>query len=212
MVGPSSSHTAGACRIGWAGRALLGAPPSRALISLHGSFFATGEGHGTREALAAGLLGMSPDDERLKDALNLAQAAGLDLDFQAIDLGPQAHSNSVRLDLQAADHTLNLTASSVGGGSILLTDIDGLPTEVHGTLETLVLWHRDTSGFLARVTAVLACAEINVASIRTSRRERGEEAITAVEIDGSLPPEVPALLQKNSAIFRISVLPILPGF
>lgn len=211
MVGPSSSHTAGACRIGWAGRRLLNEEILTAKIELHGSFLATGDGHGTKEALTAGLLGMPPDDERLKDAPSLAQNKGLAVTFGGIDLGPQAHPNSVRLQLAGATRALTFTASSVGGGSILITEIDGLGTEIRGTLETLLLWHLDTPGFLARITAVLACVEINVASIRTSRHERGEEAMTAVEIDGRFPGEVPALLNRTRGVSRLVVLPVLPG-
>jgi len=211
MVGPSSSHTAGACRIGWMARQILHEEVVHADIDLHGSFLATGEGHGTREALAAGLLGMAPDDEKLKDALTLAQTAGLKAQFKGADLGPQAHPNSVRILLKGPTRSLALTAASIGGGSIIITEIDGLGTALRGNLETLLLWHLDTPGFLARITAVLACVEINVASIRTSRHEKGREALTAVEIDGQFPPQVPSLLSCARAISRLVVLPVLPG-
>lgn len=212
MVGPSSSHTAGACRIGWAARNILGEPPREARLLLHGSFLATGAGHGTPEALAAGLLGLEPDDELLPDALRLAPERGLKITFGEVDLGPQAHPNSVQLSLDSASHRLSLTASSTGGGSIRIDALDEFPVDVSGTLDTLLIWHRDTPGFLARVTAVLACLEINVAGVRTSRRERGAEALTAIEIDGSVPSEVPALLKRAPAISRLATLPILPGF
>lgn len=212
MIGPSSSHTAGACRIGWAAQKILDEPVVRANALLHGSFLATGDGHGTKEALAAGLLAMAPDDERLKDALELAAARDIEIHYGETDLGPHAHPNSVRLTAAGAQNSLSLTASSVGGGSILITEIDSLPTELHGQLETLILWHRDTPGFLARITAVLACVEINVATIRTSRRERGEDAVTIVEIDGSFPGEIPALFRRAPAVSRLVVLPVLPGF
>jgi L-serine dehydratase len=154
---------------------------------------------------------MKPDDERLVQALDLAKGA-MDLRFEPIDLGPQAHPNSVRVDLSGPTRSLSLTAASIGGGSVCLLEIDGYLQEIHGTLETLVLWHQDTPGFLARVTAVLACLQLNVATIRTSRRERGETAVTAVEIDGALPAEVSALLRKAPAITRVAVLAPLPGY
>ncbi len=211
MVGPSSSHTAGACRIGWAARTLLDEAPRRIRCCLHGSFAATGSGHGTPEALIAGLLGMAPDDERLKEAPALAREAGVEVDFTELDLGPQAHPNSVRIEIAGPSHELSLTASSVGGGSIIVTEIDGMPSELRGSLETLVLWHKDTPGFLARTTAVLACLEINVAAIRTGRTHRGQNALTAVEIDGVFPPEVPALLHRAPSVARLVVMPTLPG-
>lgn len=211
MVGPSSSHTAGACRIGWIARQLLGEPPLQAHIDLHGSFAATGDGHGTKEALAAGVLGYAPDDLRLKDALEHAQKAGMQIGFGETDLGPQAHPNSVDVHLSGETCSVRVRASSVGGGSVLIEGVDGFPIEFRGNLETLVLWHTDTAGFLARVTAVLACAEINVAGIRTSRRERGEEALTAIEVDGVLPQELLDFLGLVRAIRRTARVPVVPG-
>ncbi len=212
MVGPSSSHTAGACRIGWAARELLGQTPKTARIFLHGSFHSTGQGHATDEAIVAGLLGWRPDDERLKDSLAMAERAGLQIEIDEIDLGPAAHPNSVLLDLSADDAALTVQAASVGGGSILLQQIDRFPVSIGGTLETLVLWHLDAAGFLARITAVLACADINLASMHTSRFDRGEQALTTVEIDGSLPRDVLSVLGRHRAVKRWARLPVLPGF
>ncbi len=212
MVGPSSSHTAGACRIGYMGRKLLDEIPHKATLFLHGSFFATGDGHGTKEALAAGLLGFHPDDERLIEALKITSQTGIEIIFQEIDLGPQAHPNSVKMVLEGPTRSITLIAASIGGGSVRLQEINSLPVDISGTLETLLLWHHDTPGFLARITAVLACVQINVASIRTSRFERGEMAITAIEMDGSLPSEVIALFKKITFITRLLLLSPLPGF
>jgi len=212
MTGPSSSHTAGACRIGWAARQVLGEAPLRAEIGLHGSFAATGDGHGTKEALAAGLLGFGPDDERLPQALELAAAAGVRIVFRETDLGPEAHPNSADLALEGATRREKVTASSPGGGAVLVTAIDGHDVHLTGRLDTLLLWHNDTPGFLARITALLACVEINVASIRTSRTERGEGALTAIEIDSHLPAPLLALLDHVPSVQRHAVLPVLPGY
>jgi len=212
MVGPSSSHTAGACRIGYASGRILDEKPLKAIVYLHGSFLATGDGHGTKEALAAGLLGFYPDDERLIHALDLAAKEQLEIIFEPIDLGPQAHPNSVKIVLQGPTRSLTLIAASIGGGSVRLQEINDLPVDISGTLETLIFWHNDTPGFLAKITAVLACVQINVATIRTSRVQRGETAITVVEIDNSLPPEAAAFLKKVPAINRLLVLSPLPGF
>ena len=211
MIGPSSSHTAGACRIGWLAYHLLGEKPRRVRIQLHGSFLATGDGHGTKEALVAGILGMAPDDEELINAREKAALEQIEITFDPIDLGSHVHSNSAKINLEGKTHQLTLVASSVGGGSISLMEIDGLPVSISGTLETLVLWHHDTPGFLACITAILACVQVNVATIRTSRLHRGEHAITIVEIDGVLPEEVPNLFKKIPAIHRLAVLPPVPG-
>jgi len=214
MVGPSSSHTAGACRIGWAARCILGGELAEARLSLHGSLAATGDGHGTREALVAGLMGFAPDDERLKDSLQLAAESGLVVHFDEIDLGPQAHPNSVVLEMlgRTPGSRRLVLASSVGGGSILIEKIDQHTVSLEGKLETLLLWHKDTPGFLARITAVLACVQINVATIHTSRTERGEDALTVIEIDGRFPPQLLALLDCIPAVHSHGLLPVLPGF
>jgi len=211
MIGPSSSHTAGAVRIGLLARHLLGNTPRSATVSLHGSFAATGQGHATDRGIAAGLLGWPPDDERLKDSLAGAAALGIDIRFQTVDLGDSVHPNSARLELQdSAGLTLGLIASSTGGGSIESSVIDGFPIRLEATLDTLFLWHEDRSGFLARVTSVLACVEANIATIRTARTGRGAEALTVVELDAPPPPEVPALLAKTRSVSRFRLLPPLP--
>lgn len=211
MIGPSSSHTAGAVRIGLLARHLLGEAPRSAAISLHGSFAATGHGHATDRGIVAGILGWPPDDERLKDSLSEAATLGIDIHFQTADLGDSVHPNSARLELQdSAGLTLSLIASSIGGGSIESSVIDGFPIRLEAMFDTLVLWHEDRSGFLARVTSVLACAEANIATIRTARTSRGAEALTVVELDAPPPPEVPALLTKTRYVSRIRLLAPLP--
>jgi L-serine dehydratase len=115
------------------------------------------------------------------------------------------------LELQdSAGLSLDLIASSTGGGSIESLVIDGFPIRLEPTLDTLVLWHEDRSGFLARVTSVLACVEANIATIRTARTCRGAEALTVVELDAPPPHEVPALLAKTRYVSRLRLLPPLP--
>src|SRR5918912_1359507 len=127
MVGPSSSHTAGACRLGLLARCLVGDTPERALIELHGSFARTGEGHGTDKAIVAGLLGFRPDDERIRDALEIAQGEGLDYRFEKTTLDEEAHPNSVRITLERGDRSSVMIGSSLGAGRVLVTSIDGFP-------------------------------------------------------------------------------------
>ncbi len=208
MIGPSSSHTAGAVRIGLLGHRLLGATPARALVGLHGSFAATGKGHATDRGIAAGLLGWLPDDDRLKEALSTAAAQQVEITFEAIELGETAHPNTARLELTGADGTrLTLTAASVGGGNVELSELDGFSIQLGGALDALVLWHTDKPGFLAHVTAVLACVDANIATIRTARQHRGASAVTAIELDAPPPPEVMALLGRISHVSQWRLLP-----
>jgi L-serine dehydratase len=212
MVGPSSSHTAGACRIGLMARRLLGEEPREVRIGLHGSFAATGAGHATDRALVAGVLGLAPDDERLKDALELAKVRKLKFEFAEIDLGEAAHPNSARLDLRGDEYALCVIASSIGGGAIRVNQIDEYAVEIGGQLETVVLWHEDTSGYLGRVASVCACIELNIATARTSRHERGANALTAIEVDGKFDADVLSVLRRNKGTRRLVHLPVLPGF
>ena len=207
MVGPSSSHTAGAIRVGRAARALLGAPPVHARIGLHGSFAATGAGHATDRGLVAGLLGFATDDERMKDAFDHARAAGLTVEFETAHLGDQVHPNTASLDCASAEGLRRrLIASSIGGGMVQVVSVDGFPASFTGALDTLVLWHSDVAGFLARVTAIIACVETNIAAIRTARQHRGESALTVVEMDAPLPASALDLLGRLRSVTDVRML------
>ncbi len=212
MVGPSSSHTAGVCRLGLMARYLLGEEPHQAVIGLHGSLAATGIGHATDRALAAGLLGFAPDDHRLKDALDLAPAKGLKVEFGAVDLGEAAHPNTAQLQLCGNTRTVAIVGASVGGGAILVTEIDNFGVALSGGLESVVLWHGDVPGFLAGVASLCAYAGLNIAATRTVRGERGAEALTTLEVDGIFPLDVLSVLGRGAAVRQMAHLPVLPGF
>ncbi len=186
MVGPSSSHTAGAVRIGLFARRLLGSGPKVANIGLHGSFAATGEGHGTPLALLAGLLGLQPDDERIPAAAELAREQGLDYRFETVDLG-DVHPNSVSLNLDGEGSSLEIMASSIGGGRIKVWRIDGFAVNLDGEYPTLLLAYPDRPGAVAIVSAILANAAINIATLKAHRTERGGQALMAVQLD-EVPP------------------------
>src|SRR5918993_3471044 len=172
MVGPSSSHTAGACRLGLLARCLVGGTPERARIELHGSFARTGEGHGTDKAIVGGLMGFRPDDERLRTALEIAEREGLDYRFEKTTLGEDAevHPNTVRLSVQRGERESVMVGSSLGAGRVLLTEIDGYPVEVTGNYHTIVLVAEDVKGSVARIAGVLAEDDLNIATLRLSRK------------------------------------------
>src|SRR5918992_374583 len=185
MVGPSSSHTAGACRIGLLARCLVGGTPHRARLELHGSFARTGEGHGTDKAIVGGLMGFRPDDERLRDALEIAEREGLEYRFEKTTLGEEAevHPNTVRITLERDRRTAVMVGPSLGAGRVLVTNIDGYPVEVTGNYHTIVLVAEDIPGSVARIAGILADHALNIATLRLTRKERGGDAFMVIELD-----------------------------
>jgi L-serine dehydratase len=184
MVGPSSSHTAGACRLGLIARNLVGGTPQRARIELHGSFARTGEGHGTDKAIAGGLMGFKPDDERIRHALEIADREGLAYGFEKTKLGEDdIHPNSVRITVERGDRKAVMFGSSLGAGRILVSEIDGFPVEVHGNYHTIVLVAEDVKGSVARIATILADDGVNIATLRLTRKERGGDAFMVIELD-----------------------------
>lgn len=185
MVGPSSSHTAGACRLGLLARCLVGGTPQSARIELHGSFARTGEGHGTDKAIVGGLMGFRPDDERLRTALEIAEREGLDYRFEKTSLGEESdtHPNTVRITCTRGDREAVMTGSSLGAGRVLVTNIDGYPVEVTGNYHTIVLVAEDVKGSIARIASILSDNDLNIATLRVSRQQRGGDAFMVFEID-----------------------------
>jgi L-serine dehydratase len=185
MVGPSSSHTAGACRIGLLARCLVGGTPEMARIQLHGSFARTGEGHGTDKAIVAGLMGFAPDDDRIRTALEIAEREGLDYKFEKTTLGEEAdvHPNTTRITIQRGDRSATMVGSSLGAGRVLVTEIDGYPVEVTGNYNTVVLVAEDVKGSVARIATLLAEDNNNIATLRLTRKARGGDAFMVIEVD-----------------------------
>lgn len=186
MVGPSSSHTAGAARIGLTARMLLGEAVVLADIHFHGSFAKTWRGHGTDRALIGGLMGMQVDDLRIRDSLHLAQEAGMTFTFSPIKLR-DAHPNTVRLHLiGVSGRVLDMDAASVGGGLIKITRLDGMNVDFSGKENTLIIHHRDTPGVIAAVTTCLAENHVNIGTMQVYRHQVGADAMMVIELDSIL--------------------------
>jgi L-serine dehydratase len=190
MVGPSSSHTAGACRLGLMARAIAGGTPERARISLHGSFAATGEGHGTHRALVGGLVGIAPDDLRLKAAYDEAKRAGLEWEFHEITLDDDAHPNTAIIDVVRGSDRVVVRGASVGGGRIEVTELDGFPISLGGDYHTLVVLARDEPGTIMTITGMFAAESINLATMRVDRTGRHKDALMTLEADAPIPERV----------------------
>ena len=206
MVGPSSSHTAGAVRIGYVARKLLAEPVAKAEILLYGSFLATGAGHGTKQAIVAGLLGMSPDDKRVPESFRLAEEAGLELSFGEAKLR-EAHPNSVQLLLTGKDgRYLEVVGESIGGSRINIASIDGLNANFSGDYPTLIVHNLDQPGHVAEVTSMLAQKKINIATLQLYRSGKGGRAVMVVECDQDVPEDGLEWLEKVEGIIKVTYL------
>lgn len=186
MIGPSSSHTAGAARIGRITRALLGSPAVQAKILLHGSFAKTYRGHGTDKALIAGIMGMTTDDERIRFSPELAEKSGLKVEITTGEI-EGAHPNTAQITLtNDQGRTVSLQGSSIGGGNIIVNKVNGMEVCITGQYTTLIVLHRDAPGTIASVTEVVAEAGANICNFRLSRQEKGGDAVMTIELEGSI--------------------------
>ncbi len=205
MVGPSSSHTAGAVRIGLTARKLLGDEPVHADISLHGSFALTGRGHGTDCALIAGLLGMQPDDLRIPQSFEEAKARGLSYTFKNVQLR-NAHPNTARLQLTGKNgRTLDVVAESIGGGRIRIVSLDGIEANFSGEHNTLIVHNQDVPGHVAAVTTALMQRQINIATMQLYRSEQGGYAVMILECDQPIPTDIEEWLSHIDGIKKITI-------
>ena len=206
MVGPSSSHTAGAVKIGYASRKLLGEKLKAAEILLHGSFLATGKGHGTNFALVAGLLGMKEDNPLIPESLQLAKEQGIEIKFGRVDLSDY-HPNSVLMNLTGTKgRKLQVIGESVGGSIINIASIDGLRTNFSGENPTLIVHNLDQPGHVMAVTSMLGHKMVNIASMQLYRASRGGNAVMVIECDQEIPEEGLSWLKHQEGIIKVTYL------
>ena len=196
MTGPSSSHTAGAVRLAHVARHIAGMNVAEVYFTLYGSFAETGRGHGTDKALIGGALGMNPDDERIKDAYRIARETGVLVHVDFSD-EPVNHPNTARIRILAEDgHETEVVGQSIGGGNILITEINGLDVKLTGDYPTLIVQHHDEPGVIAEVSHVLAQLNINIAFMRVFRHGKGEDAYMTIETDQKVTPEMVSMIEK----------------
>ena len=211
MVGPSSSHTAGAVRIGLITRRLLGSQPVSAQLLLHGSFAATGKGHGTDRALVAGLLDMAPDDPRIPRAFALAREAGMELNISTAVLRG-AHPNTVLLRVgDSQGREMEVNASSLGGGRVRVNAIDGMEATFTGDYPTLIIRNQDKPGAVAEVSAILSRRQVNIATMQLYRDRRGGLAVMVLESDQPIWAEAVEELRASPGIVRVTYLDMEGG-
>lgn len=186
MIGPSSSHTAGAVRLGRVAWKLLEERAVKAEIQLSGSFAQTYRGHGTDKALVGGIMGMHTYDEKIRDSLELAKEQGLEYSFQVCEI-PGAHPNTAKIALEGEHGArVEVVGASIGGGNILVTEINGMAVSFTGQHNTLLVLHYDKPGTIAAVTNFMAYSEVNIGNFRLTRPKKGGEAVMTIEVDGDV--------------------------
>lgn len=189
MIGPSSSHTAGAARIGRTARALFGREPKEAVITFYGSFAQTYRGHGTDVAIVGGILDFDTFDPRIPQALEIAAEHGIRVEFRLSD-EEAPHPNTARVLLRDEEGSLELVGISIGGGKIEIVELNGFALKLSGNHPALLVLHEDRYGMIAAVSNVLAKHAINIGHMEVARRERGREALMVIETDQALPEDV----------------------
>ena len=204
MIGPSSSHTAGAARIGLMCRSVAQGDISEVTFFLHGSFANTYKGHGTDRALVGGLLGMQTDDERIIHSLDIAKKDGIKVSFVKTDLG-NVHPNTVEAVMTNKNgETSSVVASSVGGGEINLVSVNGFHADLSGNYNAIIVRHKDKVGMISRITAIFEKNNMNIVSLSNNREEKGKTAITIIEMDGETNKEMLKDIARLEDVYSVS--------
>ena len=206
MIGPSSSHTAGAVRIGKYARYVLGKTPVKAVIRFSGSFAKTYKGHGTDKAVIAGILGMDTDDSRIRNSMQIATEEGLDFTFIEEDIDG-AHPNTAEITLTDADgRSALIQGASIGGGNIVINKINDTEVSISGKSDTLVIPHDDVPGMIAVVTNILAEKGVNVHGVSLGRDRKGGIAVMTIEIDGDIDESINEAIMECPNIHASTIL------
>lgn len=207
MIGPSSSHTAGAAIIAYLAQKMIAPPLRRADFRLYGSFAKTYRGHGTDRALVGGILGFSADDERIRDSFALAKQQGLEFRFIPDETETDVHPNTVEIRMEnAAGRVMTVRGESLGGGKVRIVGINGVKVDFTGEYNALIVVQRDKPGVVAHITKILSDRDVNIAFMRLFREQKGHTAYTIVESDQRLPEGVDALLLENPNITNVMVV------
>lgn len=203
MIGPSSSHTAGAARLGKIASSIAGEDIAEVTFLLHGSFAKTYKGHGTDRALVAGILGMEPSDERLRNSLESAKEKNIKFLFKEADLG-DVHPNTVKFIMRTVnDKYCEVMGSSIGGGSIQVIEVNDNEVDFTGIYETLIVTHKDVPGVINGVTSILYSENINVAFMRVFRNHKGQEATMIFEMDSKVNDEIIENIKKLELVYNV---------
>ena len=207
MIGPSSSHTAGAAKLAKTARLISDKPFKKVSFGLGGSFASTYRGHFTDFALVAGALGMSEDDENLGHSFEIANEKGVEFDFYPTEI-PSVYENTARITFYGEDGEFFVEGASLGGGRILVTNINGLACELTATSPTVIVQQQDVKGVVSDVSTILAFNNINIGVMKVSRTSRGDKAFCVIECDDIIPENVIDELRQVNNVLSVVVVNI----
>ncbi len=205
MIGPSSSHTAGAVQIGRVAREMFGYQPEKIRIQFYGSFAETFRGHATDVAVIGGILDFRANDERIPNAIEIAKDMGIEIEFIKEEEVPR-HPNTVKITLTKGEESFTTTGTSVGGGAIRIVEVDGFEIKLTGENPSLLVFHEDQFGTIASVSLVMTKHQLNISHMEVSRKKQGSTALMVIETDQPVPEQVIKEIGVQSNITRLIML------
>ena len=209
MVGPSSSHTAGAAVIAFLAQKMLNGPLTKVDFTLYGSFAKTYHGHGTDRALLGGIMGFATDDMRIRDSFTIARERNLEFSFTANDQETEVHPNTVDIAMtNAAGQKMTIRGESLGGGKVRIVRINQVHVDFTGEYSAVIVIHQDTPGVVAHITKSLSDRNVNIAFMRLFRENKGQIAYTIVESDGRLPEDISTALYENANVHDVMIVQV----
>lgn len=207
MIGPSSSHTAGAAVIAFLAQKMINGPLKRVTFTLYGSFAKTYRGHGTDRALLGGIMGFATDDPRIRDSYEIASEIGLSFEFIPNEEETEVHPNTVDIAMEnAAGQKMTIRGESLGGGKVRIVKINQISVEFTGEYSAVIVMQQDKPGVVAHITKCLSDRNVNIAFMRLFREKKGHTAYTIVESDGRLPEDVAEKLRENANVLDVMIV------
>ncbi|MBO5447627.1 L-serine ammonia-lyase, iron-sulfur-dependent subunit beta [bacterium] len=205
MIGPSSSHTAGAVRLGLLARNIYKNVPKKVIFKLYNSYAHTGKGHGTEKGLLAGVLGLKVDDRQIKDIFNSDIAKSIEYEFEYCD-NFKYHPNAVDMTFIGEDSQMFISGESVGAGEIAIRQINDFTVKLTGKYNTVLIVYKDMPGMLSQVTSTMQYHNINIASLFCDRNAKGKQASMVISVDGELTPEIISTIEEIPNVYFVSYI------
>jgi len=207
MIGPSSSHTAGAAVIAYLAQKMINGRLVKVELTLYGSFAKTYKGHGTDRALVGGIMGFFTEDVRIRDSFRIAEERGLEIVFHTDETESDVHPNTVDVEMESeSGNKMSIRGESLGGGKVRITRINGVEVDFSGEYSAVIVVHQDTRGVAAHITKCLSDSNVNIAFMRLFREKKGHTAYTIVEVDGAVPEGVADKLRDNVNVRDVMVV------